>query len=275
MKLSIIIVSYNTKDLLLDCIRSIHENPPAGDYEILVADNRSSDGSEACASLPHVTFLPMGENLGFSKANNRALEKANGEYVLFLNPDTLLLKGTLDMCIHALHENPAYGCVGCRVLMENGKLDLACRRGFPTLKNSLFKFTGLDKLFKNRFFAGYNLLYMPEDGVYPIDCIVGAFMLFPKTVLDKIGGFDERFFMYGEDIDLCYRVHLAGLKTLYNGTCGIIHKKRASSKKSKAAKNAFYESMWLYYGKHHAQNHSAFSNRLVKTAIGLLKRIKR
>ncbi|MBR3942957.1 MAG: glycosyltransferase family 2 protein [Clostridia bacterium] len=275
MQLSIIIVNYNTKDLLLDCICSIHQNPPAGDYEILVADNNSVDGSEVCADMDKVTFLPMGENLGFSKANNKALARAKGEYILFLNPDTLILKGTLDMCIDALAENPEYGCAGCRVLMENGKLDLACRRGFPTLKNSLFKFTGLDKLFKTRFFAGYNLLYMPEDGVYPIDCIVGAFMLFPKTVLDKIGGFDERFFMYGEDVDLSYRVHLAGFKTLYNGTCSIIHKKRASSKKSKVAKQAFYESMWLYYEKHHAQNHSAFPNRLVKCAIGLLKIIKR
>ena len=275
MKLSIIIVNYNTKDLLIDCIRSIHQNPPSGDYEILVSDNNSTDGSEACADMEKVTFLPMGGNLGFSKANNRALEKAKGEYILFLNPDTLMLKGTLDMCIRALSEAPEYGCLGCRVLMENGKLDLACRRGFPTLKNSLFKFTGLDKLFKNRFFAGYNLLYMPEDGIYPIDCVVGAFMLFPKAVLDKIGGFDERFFMYGEDVDLCYRVHHEGFKTLYFGSCSIIHKKRASSKKSKAAKKAFYDSMWLYYEKHHAQSHSAFSNRLVKFAVGVLKTIKR
>lgn len=273
MKLSVIIVNYNTKELLINCIRSINENPPHGDYEILVADNGSSDGSEAVADLPCVTFIPMGENAGFAKANNKALELAKGEFVLFLNPDTLVLKNTLDACIN-FFEDPSVGCVGCRVLLENGSLDLACRRGFPTLGNALFKFTGLDKLFKNRFFSGYNLLYMPEDAIYPIDCIVGAFMMLPKKILDTIGSFDERFFMYGEDIDLCYRIHLAGLKTIYNGAHSIIHKKRASSKKSSAAKNAFYDSMWLYYEKHFAASHSKISNWLIYHAIRLLKIIK-
>lgn len=273
MRLSVIIVNYNTKDLLAGCIRSINENPPTGNYEILVADNGSTDGSEACASLPNVTYIPMDGNVGFSKANNRALAQAKGEYILFLNPDTVVLKNTLDICLESFSER--VGCVGCRVLLEDGTLDLACRRGFPTLKNALFKFTGLDKLFKNRFFSGYNLLYMPEDAVYPIDCIVGAFMMLPKKLLDEIGAFDEQFFMYGEDVDLCLRVHLAGYTTLYNGSCSILHKKRASSKKSKAAQNAFYESMWLYYQKHFASRHSKLSNWMVHSAIRLLKTIKR
>lgn len=273
MKLSVIIVNYNTKDLLLNCVRSINQNPPDGEYEILIADNNSTDGSEQVSTLPNVTFLPMGGNLGFSKANNKAFAHAKGEYILFLNPDTLILKDTLNQCI-ACFSDETIGCVGCRVLLENGSLDLACRRGFPTLWNAMFKFTGLDKLFKNRFFAGYNLLYMPENEVYPIDCIVGAFMMLPKKVLDTIGSFDERFFMYGEDIDLCYRVHLADLKTLYNGSCSIIHKKRASSKKSSAASKAFYESMWLYYEKHFAASHSKLSNWLIYNSIRLLKIIK-
>lgn len=274
MFLSVIIVNYKTKDLTLNCVHSINQNPPSCGYEILVADNCSHDGSECVANEPNTAYLPLSENKGFAHANNRALKRAKGDFILFLNPDTVVLPGTLDYCLSKLKENPKIGCVGCRVVLEDGSLDLACRRGFPTVKNALFKFLGLDKLFKNPFFSGYNLLYLPEDGEYFIDSAVGAFMMLPKKVLDAVGSFDERYFMYAEDIDLCLRLSENGYKTLYAGKKSIIHKKRASSKKSKAAKRAFYESMALYYDIHHAKNHTRLTNRLVHFGIFALEKVK-
>ena len=272
MKLSIIIVNYKTPELLKNSILSINENPPSSEYEIIVVDNNSKDGSEKVSELPFVTYIALPENRGFSYANNKGFSVSKGEYILFLNPDTIMHKGTLDNCLSELKGDT--GCVGCRLLLEDGSLDYACRRSFPTLKNSFFKFTGLDRLFKTPFFSGYNLLYLPCDEQYFVECIVGAFMMMPREVFIKIGGFDEQFFMYGEDVDLCLKIKNEGYKIFYDGKSTVLHKKRASSKKSAAAKKAFYDSMWIYYKKHHAKSHTAISNALVRLSIKLLQIIK-
>ena len=238
-----------------------------------MADNHSQDGCAQVAKLPHVTYIPLPENKGFAYANNRALEQAHGDFILFLNPDTKVFPQTLTHCLSKF-EDPSIGCVGCRVLLEDGHLDLACRRGFPTLSNTFFKFTGLDKCFRNRFFSGYNLLYLDEQKEYFVDCIVGAFMMIRRQALSACGAFDERFFMYGEDIDLCLRLNQHGYKILYVGSCAILHKKRASSKKSPAAKQAFYDSMKIYYNLHHAPKHWKCTNHLVYAGIELLRKIK-
>lgn len=272
--LSVIIVNYKTPDLLYDCILSINENPPEGEYEIIVADNNSGDGSEAVSNLDKVLYIPLPKNGGFSYANNKALEKASGDVILFLNPDTIIHKGTLAACMNHLSSDKSIGCVGCRLVLEDGSIDLACKRSFPTLKNSFFKFTGLDKKFKTPFFSGYNLLHLPESETYFVECIVGAFMMIPKKVLDEAGAFDERFFMYGEDIDLCLRIHNKGYKTLYDGAHTILHRKRASSKKSSVAKRAFYESMWLYFEKHFSKKYGKFISALVKLSIKTLELLK-
>ncbi|MBQ7039505.1 MAG: glycosyltransferase family 2 protein [Clostridia bacterium] len=272
--LSVIIVNYKTPELLYDCILSINENPPECEYEIIVADNNSGDGSERVSDIPYVTYLALPKNGGFSYANNKGLEKAKGDIILFLNPDTFVLKGTLLACINELLSDKDLGCVGCRLLMENGRLDLACKRGFPTLKNSFFKFTGIDKLLPSPFFSGYNLLHLNEEEKHYVDCVVGAFMMIPRAVLEEVGSFDERFFMYGEDIDLCYRIKNAGYKILYDGTHTIFHRKRASSKKSSVAKKAFYDSMWLYYDKHFSKKHGKIVSGIVKLSIKTLEKLK-
>ena len=273
MFLSVIIVNYKTPVLLENCIKSIISNPPSCDYEIIVADNNSCDGSESVSKYERVRYLALPENGGFSYANNRGLEQAKGDYILFLNPDTIINPNVLSKALNKASEDKI-GCVGVRLETSDGTLDYACRRGFPTLKNSIFKFCGLDRIFKTKFFSGYNLLYLDEHENYPVDCVVGAFMMMKKSILNEIGGFDERFFMYGEDIDLCLRIHNAGYTNYYLGSQTIIHKKRASSKKSDIAKKAFYSSMWLYYEKHHSKNHSALTNKCVHFAIRILEKLK-
>ncbi len=277
MKLSIIIVNYNTKQLLSECIESIISNPPSGEFEIIVVDNNSSDGSRRMLeNNKHgcVKTVLSDTNDGFSKANNKGLEIAGGEFILFLNPDTKILPGTLDECITYAEKSGA-GALGCRVRLENGELDLACKRGFPTLKNSFCKFTGLSKVFpKSKLFCGYNLTYIPDDEVCEIDCLVGAFMLIPAQVLSEVGSFDEEFFMYGEDVDLCLRIKNAGYPVVYYGKSEIIHKKRASSRKSKAAKKAFYDSMLIYYKKHYGEKNGRFAMWCVKAGVGILRKIR-
>lgn len=277
MDLSIIIVNYNTKDLLDAAIRSVISNPPSGEFEIIVVDNASTDGSKEylqSLNFKRVTAIFSNENLGFSKANNLGLKKALGRYILFLNPDTRVLPHTLEECLQYMKQHPETGVLGCRVLLENGELDLACRRSFPTLSNTFFRFTHLSKLFPNsRIFAQYNLTFLPEDQIYPVDCLVGAFMMVPKAILKECGSFDEDYFMYGEDIDLCYRIRMAGYQNIYFGTSSIIHCKRASSKKSVRAKETFYESMLIYYQKHHQDKHGKLVSYLVKAGVWIVKKL--
>ena len=250
MILSIIIVNYNTCDLLKKCVDSINKFPPACEYEIIVVDNASSDGSDVYVDEIGGTLLD--KNLGFSAANNIGIKKSRGNYILLLNPDTTVLQGTLDKCLNKLKSSDDIGILGCRVLLENGELDLACRRGFPTLWNSFCKFSGLSRLFpKLSLFSGYNLTHLSEFASYEVDAVVGAFMLFRRELINKIGYLDESFFMYGEDIDFCYRCKSAGEKVFYFSEAVINHHKRASSVKSKKAKYEFYNSMKIYYGKYH------------------------
>ncbi len=277
MDLSIIIVNYNTRELLHTALETIRKNPPATAYEIFVVDNASTDGSKEYLkeTANGINIILNEQNIGYSAANNIAIRKSKGRYILLLNPDTEVLEGTLTKCITFMDTQPEIGILGCKVMLPDGQLDLACRRGFPNIKNAFFKFTGLANMFpKSKYFAGYNLTYLDENESYPVDSVVGAFMMLRQETIAEIGLLDETFFMYGEDIDWCYRAKESRWTVYYYAEAEIIHHKRASSKSSRKALIAFYQSMTLFYKKHYAKKHNFLVNTIVYMAISIMGKIK-
>lgn len=285
---SIVIVNYNTRDLLLSCIESICKNTNQKyKIDVYVVDNASSDHSiEAVREeYPEAILLPQKHNLGYAKANNLVLSNIQSEYVLLLNPDTKLLDNCLKILLDYMEENQDVGAIGAKVLLPQGILDKACKRGFPTPANSFWYLTGFSKLFpKVRMFGGYHLTYLRENDINEVDSLVGAFMLIRSTVLHEVGILDEDFFMYGEDIDLCYRIKKAGWKVIFNPQAEVIHYKGAASrigidnsnktnnackKKSYKVIYEFHRSMVVFYQKHYRDVYNIFIRGLVYSGIGI------
>ena len=252
--LSIIIVNYNVKEFLLNLLDSIRKSSGNISKEIFVVDNASNDGScELIAQkYPDVKLIQNSKNVGFGSANNQALQIAQGKYLLMINPDTIVREDTFIKMISFFVSHPSAGIAGCKVLNPDGTIQLACRRGFPGPWTSFTKVMGLSKLFpKNRLFARYNLTYLDENQTYEVDAVSGAFMMMKKEVYEKIGGFDPQFFMYGEDLDLCYRTQKAGYKVFYFHETEIIHYKGESTKRSNLDETKiFYDAMHLFVRKH-------------------------
>lgn len=273
MDLSIIIVNYNTKKLTLECIQSVYESTIPQSFEIIVVDNNSSDGSVEAIQLtfPDVKVIKNAENVGFSKANNQAIKESTGRYVLLLNSDTIVNKDTITKIIKFMDSNELIGATGCEVLLPNGELDKACHRGFPTPGASFYYLTGFDKKFPNHpKINSYHKNYLNMKEIHEIDCLVGAFMMVRKSVVDEIGMLDEDFFMYGEDIDWCYRIKQAGWKIYYNPFVSIIHYKGASSKKKPyKIVYEFHRAMFLFHKKHFANQYNLLVNALVYSGISL------
>lgn len=271
MDLSIIIVNYNTRELTLQCISSIYESNIDNSFEVFVVDNNSSDNSvEAIRQqFPNVILIENTRNVGFSKANNQAIKQATGAFVLLLNSDTIVKENTLSIMLQYMKENEDVGAAGCEVLLPDGTLDKACHRGFPTPSASFYYMTGLAKKYSNNpRFNLYHKSYLNMDEIHEIDCLVGAFMIVRAKTIQEVGMLDETFFMYGEDIDWCYRIKEAGWDIIYNPTVSIIHYKGASSRK-KPAKIVyeFHRAMYLFHKKHYAKKHSFFTNAIVYTGI--------
>ncbi len=254
MNLSIIIVNYNVKEFLQNLIHSIRKAAGELTYEIIIVDNASDDGSVEFIreKFPSVKLIVNDKNLGFSKANNIGLAAAQGKYLLLLNPDTLVREDTLQKMIDFFKDTPDAGLAGCKILNPDGTLQLACRRSFPGPWTSFCKVTGLSTLFPNsRIFARYNLTYLDENQTYEVDAISGSFMMMTRDVYKKVGGLDEQFFMYGEDLDLCYRIQKSGYKVYYVHSTQIIHYKGESTKRSSLDETKiFYEAMNLFVKKH-------------------------
>ncbi len=252
--LSIIIVNYNVKEFLQNLLDSILKSSPQITKQIIVVDNASDDGSVEMLreKFPGICLIENKKNVGFGAANNQALEISNGKFILLLNPDTIVQEDTFSILINFFNSHPEAGLVGCKVLNPDGTLQLACRRGFPGPWTSFTKVTGLSKLFPNsKLFARYNLTYLDENQTYEVDAISGAFMLLKREVYEKVGGFDPQFFMYGEDLDLCYRIQQAGFKVYYVPDTQIIHYKGESTKRSKMDETkVFYDAMHLFVRKH-------------------------
>lgn len=271
MDLSIVIVNYRTFELTKNTVNSILEYDYPFTYEIFIVDNASDDDSLKLLEdyfNDKVKFIASSKNNGFAAGNNQALRQATGKYQLLLNSDTIVWENTLENIFEYMEKHRDVGACGCRVLLENGELDKACKRSFPNVKNSFFR------LFHIPIKSGdnnYNLTNLPDDEIYEIDCLTGAFMFIRKEVLDNIGFLDETFFMYGEDIDLCYRIKKSGWKIIYHGKSIITHLKGASSKKQKSKLiYEFYRAMYIYYKKHHAKDSSVIINIIVYLGIAFL-----
>lgn len=267
MDLSIIIVNYNVKEFLQNLLHSVHKATQDIKHEIIIIDNASDDGSVEFLqkNFPSVKLIANKKNVGFGKANNQGMKIAKGKYFLLLNPDTLLSEDTLNKMMSFLKGTERAGMAGCKILNPDGTLQLACRRSFPGPWTSFCKVTGLSTLFpKSKLFARYNLTYLDENKTYEVDAISGSFMMLKKEVYEKIGGFDEDFFMYGEDLDLCYRIQKAGYKVFYTHSTQIIHYKGESTRRSSIDETKiFYKAMHLFVKKH-------FSTSLIVEIILLL-----
>ena len=240
--------------------------------EVIVVDNASRDESATMVAreFAEVTLVRNARNEGFSIANNRALPLCRGRYVLLLNSDTILLPGSLESLVEFLEQTPDVGVAGCRLVRPNGELDLACRRSFPTPAVSLYRFLRLSRLFPRcQKLARYNLTYLNPGGSYEVDSVVGAFMLIRREVIAEMGGLDEDYFMYGEDLDWCYRVRQRNWKVWYFGASRVIHYKGASSSQESFRMNFhFHRAMYVFHRKHLSCRYPAPINALVYFGIG-------
>jgi N-acetylglucosaminyl-diphospho-decaprenol L-rhamnosyltransferase len=281
LDLLIVIVNYNTRDLLRDCLASIYDSKADRlnrfSYQVCVVDNCSQDNSAAMVrqEFPQTHLIASSINGGYAYANNLGLtafgfaQDASDEgrcpepeegasslvprYALLLNPDTLLPPSALQDMLDFMEAHPEAGAAGPRLVREDGSLDLACRRGFPTPRAFFYRMLGLSKLFpKSRRFGRYNLTYLDPAELTEVDSVVGAFMLVRDEAIRQVGLLDESFFMYGEDLDWAYRIRKAGWKIYYNPQVTVLHIKGASTKHSRKARYEFYRAMNIFYRKHYA-----------------------
>ena len=273
--LSIIIVNYRTYQLTKQTIESVINREHPFSYNIYVVDNASADGSlekleedfqdEVEDGL--VEFIANPENRGFSQANNQAITLSSSQYVLLLNSDTVVQGDCLEKCLDYMAGDKEIGALGCKILLPDGKLDKACRRSFPTPTVSFYRMTGLSLLFpRSKRFGRYNLSYLDENGTYEVDSLSGAFMLVRREAIDDVGLLDEEFFMYGEDIDWCYRIKQAGWKVVYYGDANITHYKGGSGRQSKALYE-FYNAMKLFYDKHYRKESNPLATAFIYAGI--------
>lgn len=272
--LTIAVLNYNSGEYLLKCLESICKVCMEANISIVVIDNNSTDESFSLieSKFTNVEFVKNKENLGFSKGYNPTLKKIKTEFILLLNPDCILQKGVIKRILEDF-EDETVGAATCKIVLPDGKVDLTAHRGFPTPWASLLYLLGNDSL--------YHLTNKISGEVHEVDAIAGAFFMTRKSILEKVGYLDERFFLYGEDLDLCFWIKKAGYKIIYDPCVEIMHFKGISSglkkhsqelsladKKTKAkARDAFYEAMVLFYDKHYKKNYPFFINWLVYLGI--------
>ncbi len=271
MTLAVIIVSYNVREFLEQALLSLQKALQHVQHEIFVVDNASSDGTVAFLQkrFSGITFFENDQNVGFARANNQAIAQTNADYICLINPDTIVQEDTFAVLLDFFEKHSDAGMVGCKVLNPDGSLQLACRRSFPTPWVALTKIVGLAKLFpKSRLFGRYNLTYLDPEQVSEVEAISGSFMLVRRSLVEHIGGLDEDFFMYGEDLDWCYRIRQTGHKIYYVPDTQIIHFKGESSKKSPfQQRRLFYEAMRLFVQKHFKKGTAVVPSWLLVTAI--------
>ncbi len=284
MQLSVIIVNFNVKYFLEQCLHAVQQATRSIKAEVIVIDNQSADGSIEYLepAFPWVRFMKSGSNLGFGKANNLALANATGEYVLFLNPDTLVPEDCFEKCIAFMQARPAAGALGVRMLDGKGVFLPESKRSFPTTLTAFYKLTGIAGLFpRSRHFNKYSLGYLNEHTDHAVDVLAGAFMLVRSRALQTAGNFDERFFMYGEDIDLSYRIKQAGYENWYFAGSAIIHFKGESTKKeTRKYTGMFYQAMMVFVDKHYKGRMAGFkwmlrSGIAIRRSLSLLYSVRR
>lgn len=283
LDLAIVILNYNTRDLLRACLQSVYAAEGLFNFTLCVVDNASQDQSSQMVAehFPQAGLITSQENRGFSAGNNQAVRQLGFDgppidptrlprYVLLLNPDTLLPSDALARMIAFMDARPQVGVAGPRLRRPDGSLDRACRRSFPTPSVSFYRMTGLSLLFPHsRLFNAYNLEYLPEDAVHPVDAVVGAYMQVRRETIAQVGLLDEAYFMYGEDLDWAKRAKDGGWEVWYNGQVEITHVKEAASKRSRKARVAFYEAMWIFYRKHYRAGTPWLLDKAVLAGIAL------
>ncbi len=256
LDLSVVIVNFNVKYFLEQCLDSVVKACSGLQAEIFVVDNNSSDGSRAYfeGRFPEVAFTWQNDNTGFAKANNSALGKATGKYILFINPDTIVPEDCFQKCLSFFRVTPDCGALGVKMIDGSGKFLRESKRSFPSPLTSFFKMTGFTALFPHsKLFAGYYAGHLPENRNNEVDVLAGAFLMLSRKALEKVKGFDEDFFMYGEDIDLSYRIQIMGFKNYYFSDTAIIHFKGESTQKNSAGYvRMFYNAMHLFVQKHYS-----------------------
>lgn len=254
MDLSIVIVSYKVKDLLRDCLQSVYENREGLDLEIVVVDNGSEDGSAEMVreSFPQAKVIENRQNLGFARANNQGALQSSGRNILFLNPDTAILGDVLRTTVEYADQHPEAGVVGCKILNPDGSLQPSCR-SFPSLLNYFFESTFLCKIFPTSRFAGsFYMSHFTYDDTKAVDVVLGAFLLVRREIFEEMGRFDESFFIYSEETDLCYRVKKAGRKVLFFAGAEITHYGGSStSQDSTRMVQQDHRSRFLFMCKHY------------------------
>jgi O-antigen biosynthesis protein len=254
VQLSVIIVNYNVRAFLENALLSVQKAMFGVTGEVIVVDNASGDGSADMVrqKFPDVRLIANRQNVGFATANNQALRESKGEYCLLLNPDTIVQETTFRAMIGFFEQHPDAGLAGCRILNPDGSLQLACRRSFPSPWVAFTKISGLSSLFpSSALFGRYNLTYKSPDETYEVDAISGSFMFARRAVIESAGYLDENFFMYGEDLDWCYRVGKAGWKVYYVHATQIIHFKGESARRSSIDEvKLFYDAMRVFVRKH-------------------------
>jgi len=271
MKLSIVIVNYNTEKLLGGCLESVYAGANGTPFDVWVVDNNSRDDSVNMVKsrFPSVRLVENASNLGFSRANNEVISQSKPEYILLLNPDTLIVEDAIEKMVKFMKANPRVGIAGCKVLNTDRTLQLACRRSIPTPKVAFYRMIGLSRIFPNhKALAKYNLTYQSPDQSHEVDAVSGAFLMIRRKAIEDIGLLDERFFMYGEELDWCLRAKRAGWSVMYHAGAEIIHYKGESTKyNSRKAALEFYRAMYLFHKKHFAREYSPVANGLIYTGI--------
>ncbi len=271
MQLSVIIVNYNVKFFLEQCLCAVQKACINMEAEIFVVDNNSTDGSREylLPKFPGVNFIWNNINAGFAKANNQTLAAAKGKYILFLNPDTIVPEDCFEKCMDFFNANPTAGALGVHMVDGSGKFLKESKRAFPSPLTSLYKLTGLATLFpRSKIFAKYYLGHLTENSNHEVDVLAGAFMMTPRKVLTLTGSFDEIFFMYGEDVDLSYRIQKAGFKNFYFAATSIIHfKGESTGKGSLNYVRLFYKAMSLFVKKHYSGSRAGIFIFFIQVAI--------
>ena len=282
--IGIVIVNWNTSDHLRRCLETVYASEGDFSYSVVVVDNASNDGSAAMvgSDFPDAQLIANVENVGYPRANNIGLRNlgfhAEGavrasapRYALLLNPDTELPVDALLHMMRFMDSRPDIGAAGPKLILLDGSLDKACRRGFPTPMVSFYHYSGLAKLFpRNRRFGRYNMTFADENQELEVDSVVGAYMQVRKEAIARAGLLDESFFMYGEDLDWAYRMKQAGYKIWYYPTVIVRHVKRAASRRSKKAQFEFWRAMLIFYRKHFRQTTNLPLHLMILAAL-LLK----
>ena len=269
MKLSVVIVNYNVKNYLEQCLRSLYRSLKGVEAEVFVVDNHSKDGSVEYLSkrFPSVHMIASPHNLGFARGNNLAIAQSEGEYVLLLNPDTVVGESTINDALRFMEAHPDAGSLGVRMMDVEGHDAKESRRGLPSPMVAFYKMSGLCARFpQSRRFGHYYMGYLPWDSPAAIEVVSGAFCLLRKAAIDKVGALDEDFFMYGEDIDLSYRLLKGGYRNYYLPSLILHYKGESTQKSSFRYVHVFYEAMLIFFRKHYS-GMSVLLSFPIKTAI--------